>query len=501
LTPLVNGRVIPSMRTSSFCLTAALAALAAGCGARTVADDYRDAAAPDGVSPPDRPPPNDQPPACPAGQTRCGGACVSTANDPAHCGACGVSCGPGGVCRGGTCTMVLCVAPFTNCNGACVDLSVDGNHCGRCGAACVAGQACVAGRCAFTPVCPAGQTNCNGACVDLSTDRGHCGACGVLCADGSACDAGRCLPQCPPGQALCGTECVSFDSNPVHCGRCGNRCSAGASCQAGACVTTPITGRTLRIESLLTSNCRVTEHERITGDDRGGIAYAGSRVFYTGDTATVAFDAESLTPLSVAPRRLDGIFGEVSIGLPFTLASNTAPLDERTSIVDALLQVSADGTPGRTAIPLGTTAFLDRSAAGVGIFAGALRAVVTQGARAWVIDGSSGLAAPRVTALAIPPIGAHVPCESWAFWGVAELFDGQQWVAYVRDANTIVRQNLATGAVETIASFPGVGLGDMCSFTVAPTRNRWYFHHEAPSFAAPMGGETLGYCDARVRAM
>lgn len=419
MTDRANGRVIAPMRTPFlFALV-----LAVGCGARTVADDYRDAGRPDDVAPPDvtppdvvepdRPVPEELPPACPAGRTLCNGACVDAASDPSNCGGCGNACGPSATCSGGTCLGILCARPLVLCNGACVDVR----------------------------------------------------------------------------------------SDPNHCGACGSVCASGARCELGACLTTPVTGRTLRIDALLTTNCRVTEHERVTGDDRGGIAYAGSQVLYTGDTATVAFDAESLAVRATAPQRLDGIFGEVTLGLPFTLASNLTPLDERTSIVDALLQVSADGTPGRSALPLSSTAFLDRARNDVGVFAGALRAVVTQGSRAWIIDGSAGLARPQVTALMIPPIGQHTACESWAFWGVAEFFEGQTWVAYVRDGRSIVRQNLSSGAVEVIAAFEGVGLGDMCSFTVAPTRNRWYFHHEAPSFASSSFGETLGYCDARVRAM
>ena len=213
--------------------------------------------------------------------------------------------------------------------------------------------------------------------------------------------------------------------------------------------------------------------------------------------STVAFEANSLAVAAVAPQRLDGIFGEVSSGLAFTLASNLTPFGESTAIVDALLQVSADGRAGRTAIPLRTTAFLNRGANEVGIFAGPLRVVLTQGTRAWIIDGAESLASPSVNVVTIPPIGAHAPCESWAFWGVAEVFAGQTWVAYVRDPRSIVRQNLLTGAIEEVATFPGDGLGDMCSFTVAPALGRWYFHHESPSFARRDFGETIGYCDAR----
>ncbi len=446
------------MRTRCFALAAALAL---GCGARTVSDDYRDAGNADRVVlpdvEPDRRPPEDQPLVCPTGQTRCGAVCTDLTADLSHCGACGNVCPPGSLCRGGLCVGVLCAPPLVRCDRSCVDVATNPAHCGACGNVCVDGRACVGGSCVDVLACPGGQLRCNGLCTSVASDPANCGRCGVACA---------------PGQA----------------------------CTAGACVTPP-PGRTLRIDALLTSNCRVTEHEMVTGDDRGGIAFAGNRVFYTGDTTTVALDAESLGVLARGPRRLDGIFGEVSLGLPFTLASNTTPLDESTSIVDALLQVSADGTPGRTAIPLRTTAFISRTGNEVGIFAGALRAVVTQGTRAWVIDGSTGLASPSVTTLTVPPLGPHIGCESWAVWGVAEFFEGQTWLVYVRDGGTIVRQNLLTGAVQPVATFPAPGLGDMCSITVAPARNRWYFHHEAPSFARAEVGETLGYCDARISTM
>ena len=50
-----------------------------------------------------------------------------------------------------------------------------------------------------------------------------------------------------------------------------------------------------------------------------------------------------------------------------------------------------------------------------------------------------------------------------------------------------------TGTVTTVATFSN--LGDMCSFTVSPSTNRWYFHYEG---SAQFGGssETVGYCTA-----
>ncbi len=87
---------------------------------------------------------------CGGGLTMCGGACVDTQTDDAHCGACGVGC------TGGTCTAGACVCPMgrTLCAGRCVDLQTDIDHCGACNYRVVsagrAGEAalrtCVAGR-------------------------------------------------------------------------------------------------------------------------------------------------------------------------------------------------------------------------------------------------------------------------------------------------------------------------------------------------------------------
>ena len=90
MTDRANGRVIAPMRTPFlFALV-----LAVGCGARTVADDYRDAGRPDDVAPPDvtppdvvepdRPVPEELPPACPAGRTLCNEACVDAASEDAR---------------------------------------------------------------------------------------------------------------------------------------------------------------------------------------------------------------------------------------------------------------------------------------------------------------------------------------------------------------------------------------------------------------------------------
>lgn len=124
---------------------------------------------------------------CPAGETACGGRCVSLLSDAAHCGACGTACGALSVCSAGACT---CAPGATACGAACADLSSDPAHCGACGAACAGTDVCSDGACAAT--CAAGLTACGRACVDLTADRNDCGACGVSCAAGQTCRAGAC---------------------------------------------------------------------------------------------------------------------------------------------------------------------------------------------------------------------------------------------------------------------------------------------------------------------
>lgn len=167
---------------------------------------------------------------CAAG-TRCGDACVDTATDPAHCGACGVRCAEGEVCADGACAAA-CPAGRAPCAGGCFDLQTSAAHCGACGSACPAGATCMDGACA----CPAGHAECGGACVDLAADDAHCGGCGVACEAGASCVDGACAPGCAAGERRCDGACVDLGSDPAHCGACGRACTGGAVCAGGACV-------------------------------------------------------------------------------------------------------------------------------------------------------------------------------------------------------------------------------------------------------------------------
>ncbi|MFO0610587.1 MAG: fibrinogen-like YCDxxxxGGGW domain-containing protein [Polyangiales bacterium] len=195
---------------------------------------------------------------CPEGQTRCGAACVDTRSDRANCGACGNACPAGQVCDAGAC-RIDCTAPEVGCTAGgamvCVDTRANASHCGGCNMVCVtpagaSGAACRSGACAA--VCAAGRGDCDGAfangCeVDTATSNAHCGRCGNACpatvpdATAVGCAAGACAATCRAGRGDCdgalanGCE-TDVTATPAHCGRCGNACATGEACVAGRCL-------------------------------------------------------------------------------------------------------------------------------------------------------------------------------------------------------------------------------------------------------------------------
>jgi hypothetical protein len=91
---------------------------------------------------------------------------------------------------------------LSNCFGSCVDLETDWNNCGGCGVVCGSGGGCFGGTCVAPPPsspCGAGLTTCGGECVSISKHAGHCGACFNSCPLGGYCHRGRC---CANGQCL-----------------------------------------------------------------------------------------------------------------------------------------------------------------------------------------------------------------------------------------------------------------------------------------------------------
>lgn len=250
----------------------------------------------------------------------------------------------------------------------------------------------------------------------------------------------------------------------------------------------PPAGLEFQVLSLQTSGAAVVDHDSLTGGDRGGIAVSTDRVFLTGDLATSRHSAADLTGGTSVGRVSDGLCGDVGTGQVYVLASNGIEIGGG-GTVNQLIQLDpVSGALTTNVIPLTTEITLSNGSSGV--FSGYGRMLIYNGARMYDVLLPSGV----VTDLGPMTRPAWRASESWAVWGVAEYLGGALHVAY-RDStsSSIVRTRVPDGVTQTIATF--TNLSDMANWTVSPSTNRWYFHHEfASQFGS--GAQTLGYANA-----
>jgi|GEM_PF-997983 len=250
----------------------------------------------------------------------------------------------------------------------------------------------------------------------------------------------------------------------------------------------------LYINSLLTTGSFTTDHDAISGDDRGGIAITQNYFYYNGDNNAVRFDMPGLTN-GVAFNKRDGIFSDLSgTGTLYTLWDGTSdPVG--TSIasynVNAVRTLNNDLSLGSTTITLSQTINLGGGNSSA-VFSGAGFCILYSGGGTpantfYRIDLPTGL----VTVLGTYTLNASY-AENWARWGIAEINNLDYSVVYVTNSTTISRLNLTTGAVSVVGTFSN--LSDMACITYSPWTSRWYFHHESSS---QFGGtnETAGYAN------
>lgn len=249
-------------------------------------------------------------------------------------------------------------------------------------------------------------------------------------------------------------------------------------------------GGNFRVTALNTTGCNVLEHGTETGDDRGGIGISTSYVFYTGDTAT-ARAWRSLSSATRLGQNNDAMVSNTRTGDVYFLGNAGIALARGGGTITQLIPVSA--TSGRASgTPINLSTAIDASgstsAGRIGIFAGYDRIGIYNGTRAYHIALPSG----EVTDLGPVTLPNVQTCENWAFWGIAEYFDDRMHFVYADTNDDLVRVRVPEGTQSVVSAF--TNLSDMCSVTVAPSLNRWYFHHEYTSQLTSNSGENIGYC-------
>lgn len=111
-------------------------------------------------------PPVDVVPACPSGQTRCGGACVDTATSIANCGSCGRACtapaNGSATCAAGACG-ITCNAGYTASGATCAD------NCATSNGGCATGATCGHNAAGVTCTCRPGDIGDGRTCEEVAS--------------------------------------------------------------------------------------------------------------------------------------------------------------------------------------------------------------------------------------------------------------------------------------------------------------------------------------------
>jgi uncharacterized repeat protein (TIGR01451 family) len=271
---------------------------------------------------------------------------------------------------------------------------------------------------------------------------------------------------------------------------------AGSSSYVGA--------QDLQVSAYTSQGCVLYDHPGVTGDDRGPIALSSTSLFYTGDLDTGLFPLDLSTGVGVG-FVYDGLLSDLGSGVVYSLAEGTVPLQNFTSgttTIDNLLEVDpATGALTGASIALSTP--IEMQAYSSGFFSGIGRIVL------WDTRDPSAIydiALPSGTVTVLPGTPQTYPvypryCEVGAFWGVAGSVAGSLSLDFSADNytsvnwQTITRLDVSTGEFNLVSEFSE--MGDLCSLTVDPAADRWYFHFEGTTQFGS-GSETTAYCTASV---
>lgn len=240
----------------------------------------------------------------------------------------------------------------------------------------------------------------------------------------------------------------------------------------------------LKIAGLTLGGATTIDHTGITGDDRGGIAFANGSVYYSGDDSTARFLGSNLSSNTRLGTIYDGMFSTFSDGKLYTMSGSTGY-----AFNGQFGRVESFGAPA-TSIALSQPIVSANFRGGMfsGYDAGYKWDRITQ--EVLRIDPRTG----AVTLVGKVALASPTSAESWAFWGIAEHFGGEDYLTYAVNTG-IKRTRISDGFTEQLLS---ANLGEMAAFTIDPATNKWFFHVEGSSALRSGGGEYVGSADATI---
>jgi hypothetical protein len=243
----------------------------------------------------------------------------------------------------------------------------------------------------------------------------------------------------------------------------------------------------LKIDSLALTNPKLYDHNSVTGDDRGGIAYGNGSVYYTGDVSTGRFTGANLADNTKLNQVYDGLFSTFSNGKVYSMSN----ADNSTvyNVSKPFNKVTELGQPGTTVgLSQPLSSISQRDIMFSGYDAGYRWNHVNHDVER--IDPLTG-AVTRIGNVDLQ--GDYTGSENWASWGVEEHFGGQDYLTF-NAFGGIKRVRISDGVSEWVLK---AALGEMAAFTIDPLSNRWFFHYEFGNVIGS-GSETIGSADAHI---
>jgi uncharacterized repeat protein (TIGR01451 family) len=260
-----------------------------------------------------------------------------------------------------------------------------------------------------------------------------------------------------------------------------------------------------RIVELRTNTAIAIDGYDLVGFDLGVLAAGSNSVYLTGrgnsannfQRASARVPAGTLSGGARITTTLYALTSNLRTEKLYSLGTGNTPITYvntlNSTTVTSLLEIDENTGNVVGTIPLSLSIPIANSGR-IGIFAGWDR-IVIHGA----ISGSGyhvydiALPSGTVTDHGLLSLPSHQFSDAWAYWGIAEYFEGILHLVYVRDTRTIVRRSVLTGNISELGVFEN--LGNMSMIAFSPSRSRWFFRHQSSSQFGSFS-DTLGSAKA-----